>query len=147
MERADLAHLPSVDLLALVAWGEARGEPVEGQLAVMNVVRNRVKRAGWFGAGYGAVILKPFQFSCLNPEDPNLEKILLLADELKDALKDGDQPISQLWWLASGIVSDHLTDNVHGATHYFASSIPAPAWTKANTPVAVIGHQQFYRLT
>ena len=40
------------------------------------VIRNRVKRGGWFGKGYDGVCLKPWQFSCWNNKTKKqIEKI------------------------------------------------------------------------
>lgn len=143
----DLTRLDAVSLLTLCAWGEARGEAVEGQLAVMHCVNNRVqdprKR---FGETHGDVILKPYQFSCFNANDPNYPKILALAERLPTALAAHEQPVSQLWFLASGVLSEDLLDNTHGANHYFVAGIPVPKWAQGKEPVAKIGFHLFFKL-
>ncbi len=63
-------------LLAMCIFGEARGEGDEGKLAVGCVVRNRVNSEGRYGVGFPGVILKPWQFSSFNANDPNRHKLL-----------------------------------------------------------------------
>jgi len=63
------------DILARTLWGEARGEGLAGQIAVAWTIRNRVfdgKAKSWWGEGYAGVCLKPWQFSCLEPERSQL---------------------------------------------------------------------------
>lgn len=60
-----------IDILARTIYGEARGEPWEGKIAVAWVVRNRAERGGWWGDTIREVCLKPWQFSCWNETDPN----------------------------------------------------------------------------
>ena len=47
-----------IDLLARTIWGEARGEGQTGMQAVANVIMNRVKKGGWWGATVQDVVLK-----------------------------------------------------------------------------------------
>ena len=49
------------DLLTACLWAGARGEPEEGQVAVCNVIVNRVKKK--MAPGIRHVILEPRQFS------------------------------------------------------------------------------------
>jgi spore germination cell wall hydrolase CwlJ-like protein len=144
--RDDLSGLSAVDLLTLLAWGEARGEPLEGQAAVLNVVHNRVmdphKR---FGLGYGGVILKPWQFSCLNEHDPNLGCILDLAADLNELHAGKTQPFAQLAWLAGGIVAGVLLDNTYGATHYCSVAVN-PSWAIGQNPTVKYGRHVFFKL-
>lgn len=53
------------DCLASAVYFEARGEPIEGQLAVAEVVLNR-SRSGRYPAGICAVVEQPWQFSFVN---------------------------------------------------------------------------------
>lgn len=72
-----LSSMSHRNLLARLIWGEARGELPVGQLAVAHVVVNRVE-LGRYGAkgGLKGVILKPWQFSCFDANDPNLPLLL-----------------------------------------------------------------------
>jgi len=53
------------DCLAAAVYFEARGEPIEGQLAVAEVVLNRVA-SGRYPATVCAVVTQPWQFSFVN---------------------------------------------------------------------------------
>jgi spore germination cell wall hydrolase CwlJ-like protein len=55
-------------LLALTLWGEARGELLLGKLAVAYVICNRMRR---LGCQISQIVLKPYQFSFWNTEDPS----------------------------------------------------------------------------
>ena len=147
MTREGLSGLMDVQLLALCAWGEARGEPVQGQLGVMWVIRNRVHdRQGRYGRGYAGVILRPLQFSCMNADDPNLAKILLLADRLEDATGKQEQPLTQLIYLGHGVLMGDLVDNTWSSNHYHSTGIPRPSWTGTLQATCVLGGHAFYRL-
>lgn len=60
---------------AKTIWAEARGEPLEGQIAVANVILNRARQGGWWGDDVVKVCRKPKQFSCWNNGDPNRAKM------------------------------------------------------------------------
>ncbi len=53
-------------LLALMGWGEARGEPEEGKYAVAWVARNRVYARRNYGKTWEKVLLRKNAFSCFN---------------------------------------------------------------------------------
>lgn len=59
-----LAGLSVDALLGYLAWAEAEGEGVIGQVAVIAVVQNRVKARRWANTIHG-VVLQPYQFSGL----------------------------------------------------------------------------------
>ena len=124
-----------IDLLARTIWGEARGEGTQGMHAVANVIMNRVKKGGWYGATVQDVVLKPYQFSVWNKEDPNREKALsvTVAD-------------SQFWTakkLASLAYNGQLDDITGGAVNYHAN-YSSPSWAKSMTKTATIGKHIFY---
>ena len=121
------------DLLARTIYGEARGEGKKGMQAVANVVMNRVKKGGWWGASIKDVVLKPYQFSCWNENDPNRAIILKATDaQLKQARE-----------IADAAIAGTLPDITGGATHYHAKSI-TPYWAASLTKTASIGNHVFY---
>ena len=126
----------ATDLLAKTIWGEARGEVTEGKEAVASVVLNRAARRPrmWWGSSVEIVCLKPFQFSCWNPNDPNREK-------LDSAHQTSSFP--DCLAVAQTAVDGRLTDRTNGATHYHDESI-TPDWAAGKTPSAVIGSHRFY---
>jgi N-acetylmuramoyl-L-alanine amidase len=118
-------------LLALVAWREARGESPEAQLGVMWSVKNRAARPSWWGNSVVSVVLKPFQYSSFNPNDPNAVK-----------LPAEDDPV---WNEIETMAVAPGADPTGGATHYFSTDIPAPSWTSEMTFTVQIGALRFYR--
>ena len=122
------------DYMARTIYGEARGEGTRGMQAVGNVIMNRVKAGGWYGASIKDVVLKPYQFSCWNEGDPNRTIILnATAAQLSSARNIADK-----------IIDGTLSDITGGATHYHAKSI-TPYWAKTLTKTATIGNHIFYK--
>src|SRR5262245_37669606 len=106
--------LSDLELLILTIIGEARGEPIEGQVGVACVIRNRVLT---YNRSYSAICLAPKQFSCWNDNDPNR----VLLEELGKQLINGnklDQRFSQCQWVAVGIMRNQILDNTHGSLNY-----------------------------
>lgn len=126
------------DTLARTIWGEARGEPKQGQIAVACVIRNRVN-AGNFpgGASYHGVCTAYAQFSCWNLTDPNRAKL--------EAVTDADAVFEQDLEIAASIIDGSQPDITNGATHYYATSISAPSWSHGMTVTATIGKQIFLK--
>lgn len=128
-----------LDTVGYTLYGEARGEPLEGQQAVAWVIRNRAtwQPQEWWGATPGEVCLKPQQFSCWNKDDPNYT--------LLQGLSLGDQTFLALRAIAEDVFDGAIADPTGGATHYYADSIQPPAWAKDH-PWIRIGRQLFYRI-
>ena len=141
-----LADLPDRVILALLIWGEARGEDVQGQIAVGNVVRNRLKR-NVHPPAWKDICLAPFQFSCFNATDPNAGPIARAAVTLMtSALTPG---LAQAQWIADGVMSGACLDNVHGATHYLTTALlqsHPPVWAVNQPTVATIGAHTFLKV-
>ena len=121
--------------LAKTIWGEARGESLKGQQAVANVIMNRVKRGGWYGATVEEVVLKPYQFSCWNDTDPNFAKL--------QNLKSDDPQLATAKQIATKAYYGELDDITGGAVNYHAKSV-TPYWAKTMTQTATIGNHIFY---
>ena len=122
--------------LAKTIWGEARGEGLHGMQAVANVVMNRVNAASWYGASIKDVVLKPYQFSCWNANDPNRAKI--------DRLSIEDLAASGALNVARQVISGQLKDITGGATNYHATSVN-PSWAAKMTKTVQIGNHVFYK--
>jgi spore germination cell wall hydrolase CwlJ-like protein len=134
--RSDFEHFNEDVLLAMLGWGEARGEPERGILAVMWVARNRSVRGS---RALKDVILQPWQFSCFNDRDPNRDR-LLTAEEKEPASWAKCLAISRL------LLSGYTLDPTGGATHYYSTSIAPPYWayvTRGWTELTVIGRHIF----
>ena len=131
-----------VDAAVRTVYGEARGEPFEGQVAVAWVIRNRAtwQPPAWWGHTVETVCYKPFQFSCHNANDPNRK----LLDSLPSnnlaytAIENG---------VVKPVMGGFVQDPTNGATMYKVRGTKA-SWDNAvidMEPVS-IGHHDFYRL-
>lgn len=138
------------DAAVRTVYGEARGEPFEGQIAVAFVIRNRATwdealrplnpEHEWWGKTVATVCHHPNQFSCWRPSDPNSTAISKLSDTtlLYTALLNG---------VVRPVMAAAIADPTNGATHYKVRGTKAE-WdisTKDMQPVS-IGAHDFYRL-
>lgn len=151
MNPALIAPLTDAQVVGLTLWAEARNQPIEGRIAIANVIRNRVKaQQKHFGLTPRLVCLKPLQFSCWNDgRDPNHA---LLTDTVQNVLrKESPGPIlRECFWIAEGALSGSFTDNVRGSDHYLTNALLAskpPSWAKPEKVQIVIGDHSFLRLT
>lgn len=125
--------LTGATCLALTVYYEARGENPDGQLAVAEVVMNRVQDPRFAGDVCSVVAedwgAEPhdcqFSFMCDGkPEEP------------EDFIA---------WAVARDIANKALAGDVlgHGATHYHADYV-SPWWADTLTPVGKVGSHIFY---
>lgn len=133
---------------ALTVYGEAKNQSVSGLIAVLSVMRNRVK-AGRFGSGWKGVVFKPSAFSCWNENDPNRAQLLQLGfSMLNGTIATQQNPVFDVcFWLAEKMVENVYNSNVGDATHYYAPAVvDMPAWAKSPgaTRKTVIGSHVFY---
>ena len=131
-------NLSEDKLLALCILGEARGEPIEGRIAVGNAIRNRVKNRKWDGETYHEVILMPKQFSCF--DDANLNHMLNIIE----APKSYGIRWKEAQWIATGIINNLLADNTKKALNYHANYVNPP-WAKKMVRTIQIGNHIFYK--
>lgn len=137
------------EIFALTIYGEARGEPVEGQIAVANVVMNRLKFNPSKYKTPSDVCLEPLQFSCWNNEDNNLIKLLELAELIYTNKYNLGMIYRQCHYIATGVIGALLLDNTDSARYYMESSLfnnNRPSWAKISTKVKVIGHHTFFSI-
>jgi len=153
-EDAIRAQLSGTQTLALTLWGEARGEPVEGRIAIAAVVWNRAVKTSVQPPGEAqvkAVCLAPEQFSCWNPgPDPNHQRVLAVAQTMI-AGQPLDPILRECLFIAQGTVGGSLRDNTGGATNYLTTQLyesdRAPSWAQAMKVSVVIGEHTFLRNT
>jgi len=131
----DLAALSEVSLVALLLWGEARGETTAGMLAVAHVVLNRVARDGWYGGSVKEVVLKPWQFSAFNAGSVVRR---LLEEHGEEMFLD----IARCRAVAELALAGLTIDPTGGATHYHAQGV-TPYWAGSMTKTAEIGGHIF----
>lgn len=131
-----------LDFVTRTVWGEARGEPPIGQLAVAQVIKTRAlwTPAAWWGSSLGAVCQRAFQFSCWRVQDPNYHKLM--------ALHIDDQEYLTILAMVKRVVAGTEADPTKGATTYKVNGTTA-SWDKAvagHAPIVVWSHS-FWRLT
>lgn len=141
----ELAALNPSQLTVITLWGEARGEPIEGQVGVANVIRNRLLRGDW-GPSRTDVIGAWAQFSCLWPSlgGKNFKAVLEAAERY--AREGAFSPsLRQLEWVEEGVFGERILDNTRGACHYFAAGTTIPYWAVGSaTYVGQLGRHLFY---
>lgn len=135
MEAQPYTDLDDAHLLALCIYREARGESFLGKRGVACVVRNRVAARSYFGADYARVILKPYQFSSFNANDPNSGVWPI----------DGE-PVWMECLVEANNVLGGIDDVSNGALFYFSPPLTAPphAWGPV-VATAHIGNLNFYK--
>lgn len=142
-----LERLSDAEIVGLTIIGEARGEPIEGQVAVGSVIRNRLHHSPAKYKKYYDVCLEPLQFSCWNKYDPNYQTLMELAVKLLDGTPLVDIHLRQCMLIARGIVSWDIKDNTRGARNYMTTELyqseTRPSWAKDATNVRVYGNQTF----
>jgi N-acetylmuramoyl-L-alanine amidase len=116
--------------LASAVYFESRGEPLEGQLAVAEVILNRVA-SGRFRSTVCDVVTQPSQFSFVRggriPE-PNRASAA---------------------WSRSVAIARIAMDNLHDVTGdnslFFHAAYVRPSWGRQSARIARIGNHIFYR--
>lgn len=134
-----------VVLLACCIFGEARNQSTLGKIGVACVVRNRVL-TGRFGHGYTGVILRPFQFSSFNGNDPNRAKLM-------EPLKHESAEVWASCYTAAYVVhAGSQPDITQGAVFYYSKPLKSPPMKKDGTcawgsvaSTVVIGGLSFWR--
>lgn len=115
--------------LTVNLYFEARGEPIEGKVAICHVVMNRATQRG---QSVEQVIRAEKQFSWYNGgEVPPINEPLELIE------------CNQAVMAAFG---ERLQGkNLFGSNHYFNPSIVRPAWAAKMTRTCAVGNHEFYR--
>lgn len=152
---------PAEALLAMVLWGEARGSTVEAKVAVASVILNRVAgKPGrfWPLGALGLnekirrVVLKPWQFSCLNANDPNRPK--MLEPRKYDAVWAWNECMA----VAAGALDGLYKDPTRGADHYYSPAYGPPdergvrpitnrpAWAGIHQPTLTLRGFEFFKI-
>lgn len=114
--------------LVVNIYHEARGEPLKGQIAVANVVMNRVA-SKHYPDTVCAVVFQRKQFSWTL--SPSKVKALVPFD-------------FQIYTVAAQALAGTLVDYSGGSTHFHTTAIN-PYWASSKTYVTTIGNHRFYR--
>ena len=119
------------DCLASAVYFEARGETLEGQLAVAEVVLNR-SRSGRYPVTICGVVEQPMQFSFVNR-----------TGRIPAANRD-----SVSWRKAvaiARIAQDEVTDQLTSDVLWYHADYVAPSWGRRLNRTTKIGLHIFYR--
>ncbi len=112
----------NLNLLARLVYGEARGEPYTGQVAVAAVVLNRVKSSS-FPNTISGVIYQSGAFSVVNDGQINLTPNQTAYNAAQDALNGWDPS--------------------YGSLYYFNPSTATNSWIWSRPHVITIGKHRF----
>lgn len=129
------------EVLGRTVWGESRGGSPELWAGVTWSIKNRLAIPERYGATVQEVCLRAEQYDCWMPGAPNSmgwtnwlatitaagNLFLSVAEAVGDA------------WASPG------PDPVDGATHYYASYIPAPYWAAKAIQTVQIGNTLFFK--
>ena len=141
----NLYSLSETALLALTLIGEAFNQSIEGQVAVANVIKNRVR---YWRKSYQDIILQHydtiFQFTCWVDRGKWLFDIWKGTAELSNYERD---VLRQIFYVSEGVVGGRVLSNVGKADHYYALkwmklNMP-PRWAKSMKKVGTIGDLAF----
>lgn len=118
--------------IATAVYHEARGESVEGQLAVARVIMNRAA-SGKYPTSWCGVVKQPWQFSFVNPRTGHIPYV----DEASDS-----------WRKALGVTRlaiNNVVPSVSTDVLWYHATYVAPSWGRRLSRAQQIGTHIFYR--
>jgi cell wall hydrolase len=130
-----------IEVVARTVYGEARGEPPEGRLAVAYSIVNRLASGRWYaGRRLAETVLIRDQYSCWNSDkgdDADRRALVAVAD---------DDPVLEACREAvHDALSGEVPDPTGGATHYESEKIEPSPWVPSATFCGKFGSQLFYK--
>lgn len=120
------------ECVAIAIYHEARGEPLDGQLAVAEVIMNRAA-SGRYPASWCAVVKQPWQFSFVHPRTGRIPAVNRDSNAWAYA-----QAVTRI---AVGNYADALPSDVL----WYHADYVAPSWGRRLSKVDKIGAHIFYR--
>lgn len=135
--------MTDLEALTLTIWGESRGEPIEGKIAVAMVIRNRVLTLYRGAKTYLDVCTARAQFSAWTQEVDQIH-----AAEIELEGRHLDPTLKLCEEIATATIKGLLADNTGGANHYLTTALlmqKPPAWAQGVTG-RQFGSQTFMRL-
>ena len=134
--------IEAITCLALNIYFESRNQPIEGQVAVSQVVLERVKSKKYPDTVCEVVFQGPTYSWSVNYPIKDRCQFSWYCDGFSD------KPRDEIAWLNSLEVAEKvyygLTDTVKGATHYHSVKVD-PWWAKYKVKVRQIGDHIFYK--
>lgn len=129
---AGAALSQEANCIAVAVYHEARGETLEGQLAVAQVIMNRAA-SGRYPASWCGVVKQPWQFSFVNPRSGRMPGV------------DED---SAAWRRALGVTRlaiNNAVESIPTDCLWYHANYVAPSWGRRLQRVSQIGAHIFYR--
>lgn len=139
-----------IEVLARTVFGEARGETMQGQIAVAYTVVHRAQIAlafknqhgkphPLFGDGSLASACKmPWQYSCWNQNDPTRARMVTVTAN--------DPAYQRALYVAHAVVCGQISDALPGSTHYYNPDVvAAPVWSAKARFMGSIGSHRFFK--
>ena len=118
--------------MAVAVYHEARGEGLEGQLAVAKVIMNRAA-SGKYPSTWCGTVKQPWQFSFVNPRTGHMP---------------GVDAASAAWAKAKAITKLAVNNSVPSLSNdvlWYHADYVAPSWGRRLSRVSKIGTHIFYR--
>lgn len=116
------------ELLARMAYAEARGDGLLGMAGVSHVAVNRLKQPQIFGRTLREVLLARRQFA------------------VGPARRQSDRSWKLALWVADGVLAGTLPDLTFGAQYFHRCDMkPKPRWTRRMTMTVKIHRHCFWR--
>lgn len=121
-------------MMSLCAWREARGQEFLAIVAVCSVISNRTKI---HNSTYSMEVLRPYQFSSFNKNDPQHD-FYPKYDDVK-----WQQCLTAAW----SVMKNEVADPTNGATHYFDKTMDdkPPKWAAQMEEKGHIGAFRFFK--
>lgn len=129
--------------LALNVYHEARDQPFIGQVAVAQVVMNRVRDDRYPDTPCEVVMQGPTYSWAEHYPVRHRCQFSWYCDGKSDGTPD-EGAWQRAIKIAHGVYYDNLDDFVEGATHYHATYV-LPEWAESKTRIVQIGEHIFYR--
>jgi hypothetical protein len=118
--------------MAVAVYHEARGESLDGQLAVARVIINRAA-SGKYPSSWCGVVKQPWQFSFVNPRSGSMP---------------GVDQASAAWRKAQGVTRLAMSNAVPSLSNdvlWYHADYVAPSWGRRLSRASKIGTHIFYR--
>ena len=129
--------------LALNVYHEARDQPFIGQVAVAQVVMNRVRDDRYHDTPCDVVMQGPTYTWAEHYPVRHRCQFSWYCDGKSDNTTD-QGAYDKALMIAHGVYYGNLDDFVEGATHYHAIYV-LPEWAESKTRIVQIGEHIFYR--
>lgn len=143
--QSDIIDFEQLECLAKNIYFEARGESIEGQIAVSQVVLNRVN-SNYFPNNICDVVYQGPVSEWFLTEKNKVVPLLHRCQFSWWCDGRSDEPRDMWAWgramsVAAAVMRGEIEDNTHGAMWYHATSV-SPSWGLVN--IANIGNHVFY---